>query len=181
MLAKIALLALAAAALAAGAGQARAEVVDVSPIGFELKETAEIAAPAAKVWAALVQPGLWWNGEHSWSGDARNITLDPHAGGCWCETIPPAGGTRHMTVIYVVPGREMRLEGALGPYQFSGAASRLAWTLAEKEGRTTVTWTYDTGGYVKGGIDKHAAPVDGVLAEQLGRLKRLVEMGKPAP
>jgi len=169
-----------AAALVLLAGAARAEVVDVSPAGFELKETAEIAAPAAKVWAALVQPAQWWSAEHSWSGKAENFTLDPHVGGCWCEAIPPAGGTRHMTVIYVVPGQEMRLEGALGPFQFSGAASRLIWKLSEKDGKTTLTWTFDMGGYVKGGFEKRAPAVDAVLAEEIGRLKRLVETGKPA-
>ena len=160
-------------------GAARAEVADVSPTGFEIKQTVEIAAPGAKVWAALIQPGQWWNSEHSWSGDARNLSLQAKAGGCWCEAIPPAGGAKHMTVIYVAPGQEMRLEGALGPFQFTGAAGHLDWKLAEKDGKTTLTWTFDAGGYVKGGIDKLAGPVDGVLGEQIGRLKRYVETGKP--
>jgi len=44
------------AAVAAGmalAGAVRADVVDANPSGFQVKETAEIAAPAEKVWAAL--------------------------------------------------------------------------------------------------------------------------------
>ena len=84
-----------------------------------------------------------------------------------------------MTVIYVSPYKEMRLEGGLGPFQFTGASGHMVWALAEKDGKTTLTWTYDVGGYVKGGIDKLAAPVDGVLGQQVGRLKRYVETGKP--
>ncbi len=163
------------AASLALAGAARAEVADVSPQGFEIKHTVEIAAPAAKVWAALVKPGQWWNSDHSWSGDARNLTLDPRPGGCWCEALPHGGGARHMTVVYVAPGQEMRLEGGLGPFQFSGASGHMIWKLAEKDGKTTLTWTYDLGGYVKGGIDKMAGPVDGVLGDQVGRLKRYIE------
>jgi uncharacterized protein YndB with AHSA1/START domain len=169
----------AVAAAVALAGVARAEVTDSSAAGFEVRQSVEIAAPATKVWAALVTPGQWWKGEHSWSGKAANQTLEPKAGGCWCEAIPPAGGARHMSVIYVVPNQEMRLEGGLGPFQFTGAFNRLDWKLAEKDGHTTVTWTFDAGGYVKGGVDKLAAPVDGVLGEQIGRLKRYVETGKP--
>jgi uncharacterized protein YndB with AHSA1/START domain len=170
------------AALAVGAmataGAARAAVTDSSAGGFEVSESVEIAAPAAKVWDALMQPGQWWKGEHSWSGKASNLTLDARAGGCWCEALP-GGGAQHMVVIYVVPRQEMRLEGALGPFQFTGATGHLDWKVAEKDGKTTVTWTYDVGGYVKGGIDKLSAPVDGVLGEQIGRLKAYVETGKP--
>ncbi len=160
-------------------GVARAEVADVSPQGFEIRHSVEIAAPAAKVWEALVRPGRWWNSEHSWSGDSRNLTLDARPGGCWCEALP-GGGARHMTVVYVAPDKEMRLEGGLGPFQFTGASGHMVWALAEKDGKTTLTWTYDVGGYVKGGIDKLAAPVDGVLGQQIGRFKRYVETGKPA-
>jgi hypothetical protein len=55
----------------------------------------------------------------------------------------------------------------------------MSWTLAEKDGATMLAWIYDVGGYAKGGLDKWAAPVDGVLAEQLGRLRKYVETGKP--
>jgi len=161
------------------AGAARAEVVDVSPQGFEVKQTVTVAAPAAKVWAALIQPGQWWSSKHSWSGDAHNMALDARVGGCWCETLPNGGGVQHLTVIYVDPGKAIRFQGGLGPFQFTGADGRLGWTLAEKDGRTTLTWTYDVGGYVKGGVQTLAAPVDGVLGEQIGRLKAYVETGKP--
>jgi uncharacterized protein YndB with AHSA1/START domain len=167
----------AAAALAAGAAQA--EVTDVSPQGFETKQKVEIAAPAAKVWAALIRPGDWWDSQHTWSGDARNLSLDLRPGGCWCENFPKGGGSVHMTVIYVAPRRQLTLDGALGPFQSTGASGHMVWSLVEAGGKTTLTQTFDVGGYVKGGIDKLATPVDGVLGGQVARLKRLVETGKP--
>jgi hypothetical protein len=60
----------------------------------------------------------------------------------------------------------------------SGATGHLAWTLAEKDGRTTLTQTYDVGGYMIGGLDKIAPVVDQVLREQFDRLKIYVETGK---
>ena len=84
-----------------------------------------------------------------------------------------------MQVIFVDPGKTVRLSGALGPLSLSGADGHMAFALAEKDGKTTLTWTYDVGGYVKGGIGKLAGPVDSVLGEQARRLKAYVETGKP--
>jgi hypothetical protein len=163
------------------AGAARGEVVDANANGFQVKETVQIAAPAAKVWASLGEVGSWWNGEHSWSHDARNLSLELKAGGCWCETLPDGGGARHMTVIFTQPPKTVIMEGTLGPLMFSGAAGHLVWRVIEQDGRTMLTQTYYVGGYFPGGLDKLAPAVDGVLTEQLGRLKSYVETGKPTP
>ena len=84
------ILALAASLLAA---PARAEVVDRSAAGFEVRETATIAAPQAAVYAAFLAPGRWWSSAHSWSGDAKNLSIDL-AKGCLCETLPNGGTWR---------------------------------------------------------------------------------------
>lgn len=172
-------LAAAIAALALG-GAARAEVVETSPTSLQVKQTVEIAAPAAKVWAALGQIAGWWDSAHSWSGDAKNLTLDLKAGGCLCEANLPGGGSaHHMTVLIAMPGKTAVLEGAIGPLVYSGAAGHMVWSLAEKDGKTALTQTYFVGGYYPGGLDKMAGPVDGVMSEQLARLKAYVETGKP--
>jgi uncharacterized protein YndB with AHSA1/START domain len=168
---------MAAVASLAASGAALAEVTDVSQQGFETRQKVEIAAPAAKVWAALIRPGEWWDSQHTWSGDAHNLSLDPRPGGCWCERFPKGGGSVHMTVVNVAPGRQLTLDGGLGPFQSTGASGHMAWTLAEAGGKTTLTMTYDVGGYVKGGIDRLAQPVDGVLGGQVARLKRVAETG----
>src|SRR5471030_118173 len=129
------------------AGAARADVVDANPGGFQVKETVEIAAPPAKVWAALGRFGQWWDSKHSWSGDAKNFNLELKAGGCLCEALPDGGGAHHMTVIFAALGKTAILDGALGPLMYSGTSGHLVWNLAEKDGRTTLTQTYYAGGY----------------------------------
>ena|SRR6185312_2494200 len=160
------------------AGGAHAAVTDRSAAGFEVTETATIAAPPAKVYAALLQPGLWWSSRHSWSGDARNLTIDL-ASGCFCEKLPK-GYVRHMTVVFADGASALRLFGGLGPMQFTGAAGHLGFTLKAHGTGTDLAATYDVGGYAKGGLaETLAAPVDAVLGEQVARLKRYVETGKP--
>ncbi|HEX5262563.1 MAG TPA: SRPBCC family protein [Phenylobacterium sp.] len=168
------LAALGAALLATGA---RAEVTDKSAAGFEVVEKATIAAAPDKVWAALMHPDTWWSSKHSWSGDAKNLYFDPS--GCFCERLK-RGAVRHMTIVYNDGGTTLRLNGGLGPMQLTGASGNLGITLKPAGPSTDLTMTYDVGGYAKGGLaDTLAAPVDGVLGEQVSRLKKYVETGKP--
>jgi uncharacterized protein YndB with AHSA1/START domain len=170
---------LATAALALIAASAHAEVIDAQANGFEVKRQAVLNAPADKVYAALSQPSRWWNKDHTWSGSAANLSLAPMAGGCFCEKLPNGGSVMHMTVAFAQPGQGLRLSGALGPLQMTGATGHLAWTLSEKDGKTTLIQTYDVGGYRMGGLDKLAPVVDQVLGEQFDRLKAYVETGGP--
>src|SRR5438270_13791767 len=109
-----------AAALAGSlvAGVAHSEVTDRSAAGFEVVEKASVAAPQGKVWDALMRPNKWWSSEHSWSGDAKNLSID--GSGCFCETLP-RGAVRHLTIVYADGKSQLRMAGALGPLQFTGA------------------------------------------------------------
>lgn len=165
-----------AAALALlAAATARAEVTDAQPAGFQVRHQVVIAAPAAAVWGVLVQPSKWWSSAHTWSGSAANLSLGAASGGCFCERLPNGGSVLHMTTVHAAPGQKLVLSGGLGPLQSSGATGAMTILLAEKDGATTVTVTYDVGGYFKGGLDKLAAPVDGVLGQQVQGLKTAVE------
>jgi uncharacterized protein YndB with AHSA1/START domain len=158
-------------------GAARAEIVDQSAAGFEIRHAFTVAAPASKVYAALITPNLWWNSAHTWSGSAANLRMDlkDH---CFCEALPK-GEVRHMEIVYQDGGRRLHLSGALGPGQFTGASGHLDFALAEKDGKTTLTATYDVGGYAKGGLSEtYAKPFDQVLGEQVARLHKLLETGK---
>nr|MEA2799357.1 hypothetical protein [Phenylobacterium sp.] len=158
-------------------GAAHAEVTDKSAAGFEVTEKAHIAAPAAKVWDALMRPDKWWSSQHSWSGDAKNLYFDPS--GCFCERLK-RGAVRHMTIIYNDGATTLRLNGGLGPMQFTGASGNLGFTLRPAGADTDLVVTYDVGGYAKGGLaETLAAPVDMVLGEQVSRLKKYLETGKP--
>ena len=154
---------------------ARAEVTDAQPAGFQVRHQVVIAAPAAAVWGVLVQPSKWWSSAHTWSGSAANLSLGAASGGCFCERLPNGGSVLHMTTVHAAPGQKLVLSGGLGPLQSSGATGAMTILLAEKDGATTVTVTYDVGGYFKGGLDKLAAPVDGVLGQQVQGLKTAVE------
>ena len=170
-------LTLAAVAVLTLAGAARAKVTDKSAAGFEVVETATVAASPAKVWDMLMHPARWWSPKHTWSGDAKNLAFDPS--GCFCETLK-RGAVRHMMVIYADGATQLRLAGALGPLQFTGADGHLGVVLKPAGAATEVTMTYDVGGYARGGLaETFAAPVDHVLGEQLARLKMAAETGKP--
>ncbi|TXH03834.1 MAG: SRPBCC domain-containing protein [Nevskiaceae bacterium] len=158
---------------------ARAEVVAASAAGFEVRDSAVVKAPPDRVYAGLLQIGRWWNPQHTWSGDAAHLSLDAKPGGCFCETLPDGGGVRHMTVSFVMPGKLLRLDGALGPLQGEGLAGSMTWSLAPADGGTTLTLDYKVGGYAARPLPEWAGAVDGVLAEQFQRLRRWIETGKP--
>ena len=157
--------------------RAAAAVTDQAPNGFTVSETAHIAAPSAEIYAALLRPQDWWDSKHTFSGSAANMSLDPRAGGCWCETLPNGGSVLHMTVVFVDPNKTLRLRGALGPFQAMGVESVLTWSLAPGKDGTAVTLVNVTGGYASGGFDRFAKAADGVLAIQIAHLKQFVETG----
>lgn len=167
--------AIALAAMAAS-GMARADVVQSGATGFEISHTITIDAPAEAVWAALRSPQKWWDKEHTYSGDSANLYLDAQATGCFCEKLPGKGSIEHAHVVYVEPGRALRLHGALGPLQAEGATGALTFTLQpEGERVTKVKLSYVVGGFVRGGMEALAPKVDEVLGIQLGRLKAIAE------
>ena len=147
--------------------------------GFQLAFELTIAAPPDKVFATLIDPESWWNPEHTYSGIAANLHLDPRPGGCWCETLPGSGGVQHMTVLNIAPGKRLVLSGALGPLQSAGVVGAMSWKLAPAPKGTIVTLTYDVGGHVAGGLAALAPSVDGVLSELVLRLQAQAETGKP--
>ena len=160
------------------AEKASAEILDAAPNGFTVRETAHVAASPDKVYAALIQPALWWSAKHTFSGNAANLVLDAKAGGCWCETLPGGGSTEHMRVVYAMPGKGLVLRGAMGPMQTMAVEDVMAWSLAPANGGTDVTLVSAIGGYAKDGLDKALSHiVDVVMGQQVGRLKAYVETG----
>ena len=152
----------------------------VTPNGFLVKFEVSVNAPAAKVYDALIgQIGAWWDSEHTYSGDAKNLSIDARPGGCFCEKLPNGGGIEHARVIYVAPREILRLSGALGPLQASGVAGTLTWKLTSGTDNTRLQLSYSAGGFIEGGFEKLAPAVESVLRGQLDRLKQFTETGKP--
>ena len=157
--------------LALGSAPAMAEVRGSSAAGFALESRATVAASPAEAYAALGRIGRWWSSEHTYSGEAANMTLALRVDGCFCETIPADGGAiEHGRVIYARPGQTLRLQGALGPLQSEAVQGALTWSLRAVDGGTEVTQTYVVGGYMRGGLEAVAPLVDRVMTEQLNRL-----------
>jgi uncharacterized protein YndB with AHSA1/START domain len=169
-------IALCAAALSfAPAGRIAAEVVSVAANGFEIHETVHLAAAPDKVYAALLKPATWWGSAHTFSGSAANLVLDARAGGCWCETLAGGGSVEHMHVVYVAPGKTLRLRGALGPFQGLAVDGAMTWSVHGAGEGTDVAFTYAVGGYAKDGFDELSKAADKVLGEQIERLKKSVD------
>jgi uncharacterized protein YndB with AHSA1/START domain len=168
-----------AVASALACGGAHAAVVDSAINGFSVVETVHIAAAPNKVWAELLTPSQWWSPAHTYSKNAANLTLEPRAGGCWCEKLPEGGSVQHMTVFRFMPNNQLVLRGPLGPLQGLGVAGAMTVVLKPAADGTNLTATYNVGGYLKDGLAAFAGPVDSVLGEQLNRLKSQVETGSP--
>lgn len=174
--------ALAVAIMALAPGWAAAEVIDSSSNGFTVKLAVTIQAPPAEVYSRLIHHvGDWWNSAHTFSGDAHNLSIEEKPMGCFCEKLPGGGGVRHMEVIFLAPGKAVGLSGGLGPLQTVGAAGSMRFQISPVEGGSKLEVTYAVGGYLKAGLDTWAKPVDGVLLEQITRLKNYIEHGDPAP
>jgi uncharacterized protein YndB with AHSA1/START domain len=138
-----------------------------------------VAAAPDTVWATLLAPARWWDREHTYSGDAQRLTLEPKVGGCWCETMPGGGAVEHLIVVYLAPGKAVRFRGGLGPLQAMGVAGSLTITLTPASGGTDVKLAYAVGGYSKDGFENISKAVDGVLGSQVARLKEVVEKDHP--
>lgn len=157
---------------------ASAKVVADNAAGFAIEHETVIAAPPQRVYAAIGQPARWWSSAHSWSGKAVNLTLDLRAGGCFCERLPGGGGVEHARVVMAWPGKLVRLTGALGPLQSEALAATLTWELKPAAGGTQVKLTYVVAGFARTARAALPGAVDGVLGEQLTKLKAFAEAPK---
>ena len=150
----------------------------VSPTGFVVTHRKEVQATPRQVFEAIGRIGQWWNGQHSYSGDAARLSLELAAGGCFCERWD-GGSVQHAQVVGVGKDAYVRLSGALGPLQELAATGVLTFAVKAAEGKTVLTVTYRVGGAADSGLEKWAAPVDRVIGEQATRLAAYVDSGKP--
>jgi uncharacterized protein YndB with AHSA1/START domain len=177
---------IAVAAIAVALMPARAAMTDVAANGFTLSETLSIAASPDRVYAVLIDPARWWSSSHTFSGSAANMTMDARAGGCFCEKLPAGGSVEHLRVLKVEPGHSLRLAGMLGPFQAVAGNGVLSFALTPGQSGTTLEMTYQVAGYANmklgdKGYDFWSKAADGMLGEQLARLKRAVETGSAEP
>lgn len=143
----------------------------VSETGFGVRHETTVGVTADEAYRALVDDvGSWWQSDHTFSGDAANLSIDARPGGCFCESLPDGGGVTHLTVVHADPGKLLRLAGGLGPLQSEAVAGSLSWSLEATEAGTRITLTYNVAGEVEAGLAAWARPVAGVLKAQLDGL-----------
>ena len=160
------------------ASPAVAEVAAVSETGFQVRSEATVSAAPAAVYAAFSEIARWWDGRHTYSGDAANLSLSLAPGGCFCEALGE-GGVRHGEVMLAWPGRMVVLDAALGPLQQTGASGALTFSFEATAEGTRIVQTYNVGGMAPGLPAQWAPAVDQVQGVQLARLARFVDAGAP--
>ena len=174
-----ALFLLAIAALACPMG-VRAEVKESAADHALFVNARTIHASPDKVYTALIDIGHWWDSQHTYSGDAANLSLQASAGGCFCERWA-SQGVEHGRVIWANPGHLLRLDTALGPLQGMAVEGVMTFALKPSGDGTALQFEYRVNGSSASGLDKLAPDVDGVLMQQLQRLQHYAETGSAAP
>ena len=146
-----------------------AEVVASSDTHYVLRHQAMSEFSAEEVWQRLVKPSTWWHPDHTYSGDANNLSLEATAGGLWREDWSD-GSVVHGRVMLVQTGKVLRMDAPFGPLQ--GVGAYVVWTItvtSEKDG-SVVVFEETATGPEGAGLDKLAGAVDGVKSQAIQRL-----------
>lgn len=147
-----------------------AGVVESSKTGFLIRIQAEVDVAPPQVWDQFLAVGEWWSGDHSWFGKASGFSIEPRAGGCFCETDGDRSAL-HMLVSYVDPGKEMRMIGGLGPLQGLVLQGAMTFRFEPLEsGGTRIVHIYRVMGHTENGLDELAPIVDSVQQLQINGL-----------
>lgn len=166
-------LCLAAVAAAAMTQCAFAEVTASSPTAFTARSEVTVAGDAERAWKALTAIEKWWSPAHTFSGEARNLSLDAKAGGCFCERWD-GQSVQHATVAAVMAlggEKTLRMIGGLGPLQAMGVVGVLTFTVKPMQGGAAVSLEYRVSGDVSAQLGALAPGVDAVLVEQLSHFE----------
>ena len=151
------------------AAPAAAEIVSASDSHFVLRHEATDTRSPDELWARLVDPASWWHPDHTYSGDAANLSLDVRAGGLWLESWD-GGSVAHGEVVLVEFGSVLRMNAPFGPLQGVGAYT--IWTItieADGDGSRVI---FDETSAAPAGtkMNELADAVDFVKTEAINRL-----------
>lgn len=158
------------ASAAAAFSVSHAEVVSTSATGFRLQHEATSPLAPDALWARLMEPATWWDGDHSYSGDAANLSLGDKAGDYWREDWAE-GSVIHGQILVVKSGEELLLSAPFGPLVETGAAC--VWKIQiqpSEDGGTVITSTHLIAGSPGTGLEELAGPVDFVMSNGINRL-----------
>ncbi len=154
---------------AALCGIAQAKIISSSESHYVLQHEATSVLPPEKLWLRLIEPSEWWDPDHTYSGDSKNLILDAQAGGIWRESWD-GNSVVHGTVLNVKTNELLRLDAPFGPLQ--ALAVNTVWTItieAHVDG-SIVTFDEVANGGAESGLSELAKAVDFVKGEALSRL-----------
>jgi uncharacterized protein YndB with AHSA1/START domain len=162
------------------------DVVYAEMQGFEVLAQVEVALPADAVYDSLINDvGQWWSSSHTFYGEQNNLTISAAVGGCFCEIKDKNQQSIHLEVIHVDTGKLIRFSGGLGPLQSMPVIGVMDWQVKSttdsshlthtNQHLTNITFRYKVSGYVKGGLQNIAVPVDRVLQQQLESFKQFIQ------
>lgn len=157
---------------------AQAEVRVAAPGALVVEHHFQISATPEAAWAVLVHPERYWPSDHTWSGSAANLSLAPEAGGCYCERWA-GGSAQHGVVAMAIPGKQLRIRGALGPFQEMPVTGVLTVSLKAGDGGTEAIVTYRLAGDETSRLADMAGVVDAVVRQQFAGFAALASA--PAP
>jgi len=150
------------------------EVIRSSDSGFLLSITRTVSATPETAYMKFLQVDQWWVESHTWFGNRSNLSIDPVAGGCFCE-IEGDKQVQHLTVTHVRPGVEFRMTGGLGPLQDMAISGAATWKFKALESGTEITHTYTVTGPSFSKLKELAPVVDTVHVEQTASLVEFIE------
>ncbi len=145
---------------------AQAKVTASSENHFIIEHEVTVPLDTQASYLLLGKPSKWWNSAHTWSGNAKNLSLSLKAGGCFCEAWD-GNSVMHAQVILAQPGSVLRLQGGLGPLQDMAVVAVLTYNLKKTEAGTTVQMVYRVSGNASHNLGSLTQIVDKVLGEQL--------------
>ncbi|MBB6187748.1 ATPase [Rhodanobacter sp. MP7CTX1] len=163
--------------LAIAPALSQAAVKQAASDSLLIQDSRVLHVTPTKAYAALSEVAHWWDSEHTWSGNAANLSLKAEAGGCFCERWND-NSVQHMQVLGAIKDHQLRLQGGLGPLQGMAVQGVMTFTLKSAGDGSTLSFEYRVNGASASGLDKLAAGVDSVLMQQLDRLQRYAETGK---
>lgn len=160
---------LSAAALLSLAVSAQAEIVESSDSHYVLRQEATDSRSAEELWERLLDPATWWHPDHTYSGNAGNLSLDARAGGLWLERWD-GGSIAHGEVLLVQDGAVLRMNAPFGPLQEAGAYTIWTITISAEGDGSRVVFDEVATARPGAGMDELAKAVDYVKTEAIGRL-----------
>lgn len=164
-----------AGALTLLASPAAAEVVERGPDHFVLRYETGLETTPEDIYGSIGDIGQWWDSAHTYSGDARNMTLPLEVGACFCERLADGSDFEHGRVVAADPETGVLLNAPLGPLKGKTTRADLSIGWSGANAGWTLVMTYVVRGE---GVGAWADGVDAVMQGQYTRLTHYVEYGE---